>query len=38
MIGVPVWTRPTLRLPDRDPPGCPRSHLSDRDQGTLAET
>jgi len=30
---VPVWARPTLVLPDRDPPGCSRPGVPDRDQG-----
>jgi len=30
---VPVWARPTLGLLDRDPPGCPRPGVPNRDQG-----
>ena len=30
---VPVWARLTLGLLDRDPPGCPRPGVPDRDQG-----
>ena len=35
---VPVWVRSTPGPPDRDPPGCPRPGLPDRDLGDLAET